>query len=101
MEPISPTTPPPLGSSLTPAQRAKAREAATNFEAFYLTQFINLMKSKNESEQFNGGVGEQMFRQELNNELGKSLAKSGGFGLGDKVYTELLRQQEAANHGAR
>ncbi|MCA3244409.1 MAG: rod-binding protein [Alphaproteobacteria bacterium] len=100
MEPRTSPTAPTLGSSLTPTQRAKAREVATNFEAFYLTQFINLMKSKNEAEQFNGGFGEQMFRQELNTELGKALAKNGGFGLGDKVYTELLRQQEAA-YGAR
>ena len=88
---ISPTIP---GASLAPELKAKMRTAATDFEAFYLTQFISLMKSKNEDEQFNGGVGEQMFRQELNNELGKNLARAGGFGLGDKVYAELLRQQE-------
>jgi Rod binding domain-containing protein len=84
-----------LGASLTPAQRAKAKAAATDFEAFYITQFIGLMKSKNEDTQFNGGVGEQMFRQELNNEIGKALAKNGGFGLGDQVYRQLLLQQEA------
>jgi len=90
---------PAPGSTLSPAQRAKAREAATNFEAFYLSQFMSLMKSRNESEQFNGGAGEQMFRQELNNELGKAMAKNGGIGLGNKVYLELLKQQEAASHG--
>lgn len=84
-----------LGASLSPAVRAKAKAAATDFEAFYITQFISLMKSNNEDTQLNGGVGEQMFRQELNNEIGKALAKNGGFGLGDQVYRQLLIQQEA------
>ncbi len=93
------TKPPELGASLTPVQRAKSRAAATDFEAFYVTQFLSLMKSQNEDANFNGGVGEQMFRQELNNEIGKAIAKNGGFGLGDQVYRQLLLQQEHAQHG--
>ncbi len=88
-------------TTLAPQQVAKARQAATDFEAFYVTQFINLMKSQNEAEQFNGGVGEKMFRQELNTQLGQAIARQGGFGIGDAVYAQLIRQQEAMNHGAR
>jgi peptidoglycan hydrolase FlgJ len=88
-------TPRVSGGAVSDETKAKMKAAAQDFEAFYITQFISLMKSKNDASQFNGGVGEDIFRQELNSELGKNIAKSGGFGLADKVYSELLRQQEA------
>ncbi len=88
------TTTQAVGAALTPATRAKINAAAQDFEAFYITQFLQLMKSTNEAEQFNGGVGEEMFRKELYNQLGKNIAASGGFGVADTVAAELIRQQE-------
>jgi peptidoglycan hydrolase FlgJ len=93
-------TPAATKPTITPQQQAKMRAAATDFEAYYITQFLGLMKSKNEATVFNGGTGEDLFRQELNNEMGKHLAKTGGFGIADKIYAELVKQQEAKPHGA-
>jgi flagellar protein FlgJ len=77
-----------------PSAEVKAREAAEKFESFYIAQFISLMKPENTDAEFNGGTGERMFRQELNNELAKSITKGGGFGIADTVYRALMQQQE-------
>jgi flagellar protein FlgJ len=84
-----------LGRSIPPAVKAKLQNNAQDFEAFYIQQFIRLMKPQDENTVFSGGVGEQMFRDTLHQELAKNIARQGGFGLGQAVYTELLKHQEA------
>lgn len=80
-------------STPAPAE-VRAKKAAQDFEAFYISQFISLMKPENTDTEFNGGTGERMFKQELNNEIAKSITKSGGFGIAESVYSALLQQQE-------
>ena len=97
MEPTSPLYSQATRSApLTP--EVKARKAAEQFESFYIAQFIGLMKPENadadQQNQFSGGAGERMFKQELNNELAKSITKNGGFGIADSVYSALMKQQE-------
>jgi len=82
------------GGALTPETKAKIREKAQDFEAFYVYQLVELMKPPAGDTLFHGGMAEDMYRQTLNEELGKSVAARGGFGLADKVYTQLVHQQE-------
>lgn len=83
-------------SHVSDADKAKMREKAQDFESFYITQFVELITPDNKSSIMNGGAGEEMFRHNLNEELGKNIAQHGGFGVADKVYAELLKAQEAA-----
>lgn len=85
---------PNLGSQIPAETKAQLKEKAQQFESFYIYQTLELMKSQNESKVMNGGVGEEMFRHQLNEELANNITQAGGFGIADKIYGELLRAQE-------
>jgi flagellar protein FlgJ len=78
------------------ADAAKARAAAENFEAFYLSQtFEQMFQDIEPDSMFGGGQGEKVFRSLLFQEYGKQAAKTGGIGIADMVQKEILRMQEA------
>ncbi len=86
-------------SRVDPAIRAKLRQSANEFENVFVSQMLGHMFDGIEvDETFGGGHGEEMFRSMLTNEYGKQVSRSGGFGIADQVYRELLRAQEG-NHG--
>jgi len=47
---------------------------------------------------FGGGHAEEMWRGVMNQEYGKAIAKSGGFGIADKVYNQMIQAQAAASN---
>jgi Rod binding domain-containing protein len=84
------------GTSLSPQQVAKAQQAARDFEAVAIGEFLAPMfntvdVSKNP---FGGGTGEQQWRPMLTEELAKQIAKAGGLGIADTVLQQMLRTQE-------
>lgn len=84
---------PEIGRFTTEAQ---AREAAEKFEAFFLSQMMQPMFANIDVEEpFGGGNAEKIWRSMMVDEYGKSMAKSGGIGIADTVYREILRAQEA------
>ncbi|UKJ72223.1 rod-binding protein [Azospirillum brasilense] len=86
-------------SRVDPATRAKIRQSANEFESVFVSQMLGHMFDGIEVDQnFGGGHAEEMFRSMLTNEYGKQVSRSGGFGIADQVYRELLRAQEG-NHG--
>ncbi len=77
------------------ANTAKTDKAAQDFEAVYIAEMLKPMFETVEvDDTFGGGKGEEVFRGMLTQEMGKSIAKQGGFGLADHVKAELLRIQE-------
>ncbi len=73
----------------------RARASAEDFEAFFIAQSLDLMTKDLEINQmFGGGEAERMYRGILNQEMGKSIAKNGGFGIADMVMQEMIKQQE-------
>ena len=75
----------------------KAHKAAVEFEAVFLAQFLDSMsEGLNSSPPFGGGMGEDIFRSIMNQEIASSIAARGGVGIADAVYRELIRLQEAA-----
>ena len=75
---------------------ATAREAAEEFEAFFLSQVLDSMfKGIKSDGMFGGGSAESAIRPMLLQEYGKLLAQRGGIGLADAVMRELLITQEA------
>jgi peptidoglycan hydrolase FlgJ len=77
----------------------KAREAAVEFEGFFIASALESMFSGIETDGlFGGGHGEQVFRSMLLQEYGKSIAERGGLGIADTVQREIIRLQEAHNN---
>jgi len=73
------------------------REAARDFEAFYLARALEPMFEGLSSEApFGGGMAEDMWRSLLIDEYGKAIAKAGGIGIADAVVRGLIDLQEQA-----
>lgn len=74
------------------ANAQKAQQAAVDFEAVFLSQFLQSMgKGLSEDSLF----GREPFGSMLVDEYSKVLARSGGVGIASSVQKELLRLQEA------
>ena len=77
------------------ADTEKMRKAVEDFEAFFISQSFQMMfDSVPVNETFGGGSGEKMFRSMLIDEYGKMTARSGGFGITDKIMSQMLAAQE-------
>jgi len=75
-----------------------ARKVAQEFEASFLTTYIGQMFSGLDTDGvFGGGYGEKVYRDMMTEQYAKSTAASGGIGIADQVYSEILRMQEANN----
>ena len=87
------------GQPTAPAKtldRAKARAAAEEFEAVFLSQMLSHMFAGiKTSKAFGGGPGEEIYRTMMVQEYGKAMSKSGGVGIADAVMREIIRIQEA------
>jgi len=72
-----------------------ARKAAEDFEAVFLAQFLETMYQGIATDgPFGGGNGEEMFRSMMLEKHAQGMAKNGGIGLADAVYSEIIRLQE-------
>lgn len=77
------------------AKNAKAMQSAKDFEASFLTIMLEQMWTGVEAEApFGGGHAEKVYRSMMVNEYAQSLSASGGIGIANHVYEELLRAQE-------
>jgi len=80
--------------SLTKQQQA-ARTAEEEFEQTFLTTMLSSMfEGVKTSAPFGGGHAEEQFRSVLLGEYAKDMAKTGGIGIADEVYREILAIQE-------
>lgn len=84
----------PSAPQKTPQQQ-KAFEKAREFEAVFLTTFVEQMFSGIKTDgPFGGGHAEKTYRSFLSQEYGRSLAESGGIGITNQIYSEILKAQE-------
>jgi peptidoglycan hydrolase FlgJ len=88
-------TPALKGSSITPAAMAKARTTAQDFEAMFLNTMFGQMMNNVSEGPFSGGQAAKTWRSMLTDEYAKNVARSGGVGIADSVYRQLIAQQEA------
>ncbi len=78
------------------ASEEQARKVARDFESFFIAQMLQPMfREVTPAEPFSGGSGEDVWRSFQIEEYGKAIARSGGIGIGDMVYREILKAQEA------
>ncbi|MFC3051233.1 rod-binding protein [Kordiimonas pumila] len=83
-------------SALKNANKDSLREAAEDFEAVFIAQMMKPMFDtiNREGGSMSGGSAEEIYQSMMVEEVGKSIAKSGGIGIADNVYRELLKLQE-------
>jgi len=72
---------------------ARAKEAAEEFEAIFLSQMLATMTQEL------GGAGEvaggnDVYRDMFTKEVAKMISRSGGIGVADTVLQEMLKTQE-------
>ncbi len=92
---LSPETPRTTPRQPNDDARAAARSAAQEFESLFLAQVLDQMFAGVPTDgRFGGGTAEGIYRDLLNQEYGKALSASGGFGIADAVYAEILKLQE-------
>jgi len=87
----------PIQAPQAGADAAKAKKAAQDFEAVFLSQYMGAMFDGISTDPpFGGGQGEAMFRSLMVDEYAKSMAAQGGIGLADSVTRQLLQYREGA-----
>ena len=94
---LSPVPAPAIPNQRTlPADPAKLRKAAEDFEAMAIGQLLQPMFETLDTSGglFGGGAGEQTWRPMLVREMAKKIAAGGGFGLAVPVFNAMLRAQE-------
>jgi Rod binding domain-containing protein len=103
MTPLPPMAPPTAGfasgtgRSVDAIENSKAHKVAEDFEAFFISMYLESMFSGVETDgPFGGGQAEGVYRSMLNQEVGKSIAKTGGIGIADNVLREIIKMQEAS-----
>jgi Rod binding domain-containing protein len=85
------------GQAATGSMEDKARKAAQDFEAFFMSQMFEFMSSGLKTDgPFGGGQAEGTWRSMLNDQYGREVAKNGGIGIANAVYSQMLKIQEAA-----
>lgn len=81
---------------------ARAKEAAEDFEAFFMTRMMESMYEGISTEgMFGGGHAEKIYRSMLLTEYGKLMAKTGTIGISDSIMDSIIQMQEAQSAGAR
>ncbi len=75
--------------------KAAARKAANEFETVFLkNMFEGMFAGLKTDPPFGGGNSEKVYRSMLIGEYAKGLSQTGGIGIADHVYKEILKAQE-------
>jgi peptidoglycan hydrolase FlgJ len=75
--------------------KEQAMHTAKEFESVFLAQFASVVFDSIKSDgPFGGGSSEDIYKSLLAQEYGKTLSNSGGFGIADSVYKEIIKIQE-------
>jgi Rod binding domain-containing protein len=90
-------------SALEPTnpKEAKARKTAQDFESMFLEQTFERLFATGgpDGPLGDNGAGGEVYRSMLVKEYAGNVAKSGGVGIADQVYREILKMQESQHVG--
>lgn len=88
--------PEPLGEPKT-AKELSAKRAADEFEAIFISQMLKSMSVGVKTDgMFGGGQSEEIYKDLMNEQLGKVMTSKGGIGMSDAIYREILKNQEVS-----
>ena len=76
---------------------AKARKTAEDFESMFLEQTLDRLFASGGAEGPLGdnGMGGEVYRSMLVKEYAGNITRSGGVGIADQIYREILKLQES------
>lgn len=98
---MSPQNPQVLGMNAFKARGVSEEHVlrtAREFEEIFMGQMLKPMWEGMETDPlFGGGPGEDVMRQMMVQEYGKSLAQSNGYPMSKEIAAEMIRLQEQAN----
>lgn len=78
--------------------KEKLERTAKDFEEVFMSQMLKPMwEGLETNEMFGGGPGEDVMREMMVQEYGKSMAESNGYPMSKDIMTEMIRMQEQAN----
>lgn len=87
----------PVGPGKSATREEKAHAQAKEFEQVYLATMLKQMFAGLSTEApFGGGQAEETWRGMLVDQYADTITKSGGVGIADAVYRDLLGVQEGA-----
>jgi Rod binding domain-containing protein len=87
---------PAASESAAPAidRSSPAYKAAQDFESVFLGEMVAQMYTGLDAKgPFGGGFAEQTYRSLLYQEIGRQMSASGGVGITDAVYAEMIKLQ--------
>ena len=88
----SPATAQPAAAAID--RNSPAYKAAQDFESVFLGQMVAQMYTGLDAQgTFGGGFAEETYRSLLYQELGRQMSASGGVGIADAVYAEMVKLQ--------
>lgn len=88
---------PPAAVSTAVHSDAQAKRMAREFEASFLSVMMNTMMAGVGNDPLTGGgYAQDTYRSLLTEQYAKSVAESGGMGVADQIYRELIEIQEAS-----
>lgn len=81
----------------TPAvTNRKLEEGAREFEGIFISQMLESAWSTVPTDGMTGGgMGEEIFRSLMIQDIGQQMSRQGGIGLAPHIHAELLKMQEA------
>lgn len=92
--PMIPQTPAPKGNQVP----SKAKQAAKEFEAFFVFQMLEHMSAGVKSpDVYGGGSAEDMFRSMLNEKMAAEVSANSPLGIAEAVEKQIQRYQKAGN----
>jgi Rod binding domain-containing protein len=98
MDPVT-TMPAAAQAAAQPAapaidRNSRAYKAAQDFESVFLGQMVAQMYTGLDAKgTFGGGFAEETYRSLLYQEIGRQMSASGGVGIADAVYAEMVKLQ--------
>lgn len=95
---INKTPPATTPSTLPPAQQAKFRKAASDFESMAINQLLTpIFNTVDQSKSmFGGGEGEAAWKPMMITAIAKQMTAHGGLGLAQPIMQQMIRMQEHA-----
>ena len=77
------------------------REACQEFESLFIQQMVASMRNTvPQSSLLGTGSGQRIFREMLVQELSRGIARAGGFGVADMLYSQLSAKETSASEKA-
>ena len=84
------------GTKPLSVEEKKMREACRGMEALFLNMMLSKMRDTVPKSELTGSSSqENIMRSMLDTEMTKNLAETGGIGLADMIYRQLLQEKNA------